>query len=150
MTLINPGQVAEHSLAHLYGAARLDVYFFKPTFKLIDKIRDGAVMVKRYSHPTAPCDRLMEHDATGDNVKAPLGEYRARLDPVAFLHTIREPFRTREACGPWWWRPPPKSVRRQTVQVAAGSLPNCTVCRARVKRAYPGGESEGSAALANP
>ena len=77
-------------MTHLYGAALLYVYFFQPSFKLIDKIRDGAITVKRYSQPTKPCDRLIQHDATGDKVKAPLGEYRAGLDPVAFLHTIRE------------------------------------------------------------
>ena len=77
-------------MTHLYEAALLYVYFFQPSFKLIDKIRDGAIKIKRYSQPTAPCDRLIQHDATGDKVKAPLGEYRAGLDPVAFLHTIRE------------------------------------------------------------
>ena len=77
-------------MTHLYGAARLYVYFFQPSFKLIDKIRDGAITVKPYSQPTAPCDRLIQHDATGGKVNAPLGEYRAGLDPVAFLHTIRE------------------------------------------------------------
>ena len=76
-------------MTHLYGAALLYVYFFQTAFKLIDKIRDGAITVKRYSQPTAPCDRLIQHDATGGKVKAPLGEYRAGLDPVAFLHTIR-------------------------------------------------------------
>ena len=90
MTLNNPGQVAGQTSTHLYGAARLYVYFFQPSFKLIDKIRDGAITVKGYSQPTAPCDRLIQHDATGDKVKAPLGEYRAGLDTVAFLHTIRE------------------------------------------------------------
>ena len=78
-------------MTHLYEAALLYVYFFKPTFKLIDKIRDGAITVNRYScQPTSPCERLVQHDATADKVKAPLGKYRAGLDPVAFLHTIRE------------------------------------------------------------
>ena len=91
MTLNNPGQVVGQTLTHLYGATRLYVYFFQPSFKLIDKIRDGAITVKRYScQPTAPCDRLIQHDATGNKVKAPPGEYRAGLDPVAFFHTIRE------------------------------------------------------------
>ena len=43
-------------MAHLYGALRLYVNFFQPSFKLIDKTRDGATTVKRYSPPTTPCD----------------------------------------------------------------------------------------------
>ena len=84
------GQVAGQTMAHLYGALRLYVNFFQPSFKLIDKTRDGATTVKRYSPPTTPCDRLIQHDATGDEMRAALMEYRARLDPVLLLHTIRE------------------------------------------------------------
>ena len=49
------GQVAGQTMAHLYGALRRYVNFFQPSFKLIDKIRDGATAVKRYSQPTTPC-----------------------------------------------------------------------------------------------
>ena len=75
---------------HLYGALRLYVNFFQPSFKLIDKTRDGATTVKRYSPPTMPCDRLIQQDETSDEMRAALTEYRARLDPVLLLHTIRE------------------------------------------------------------
>ncbi len=84
------GQVAGQTMAHLYGALRLYVNFFQPSFKLIDKTRDGASTVKHYSQPTTPCDRLIQHDATSDEMKDALKEYRARLDPVLLLHTIRE------------------------------------------------------------
>ena len=77
-------------MAHLYGALRLYVNFFQPSFKLIDKTRDGSTTVKRYSPPTTPCDRLIQHDATSDEMRAALMQYRARLDPVLLLHTIRE------------------------------------------------------------
>ena len=83
------GQVAGQTMAHLYGALHLYVNFFQPSFKLIDKTRDGATTVKRYSEPTTPCDRLIQHDATGDEIKTALIEYRVRLDPVLLLHTIR-------------------------------------------------------------
>ena len=69
------GQVAGQTMAHLYGALRLYVNFFQPSFKLIDKTRDGATTVKRYSPPTTPCDRLIQHDATSD-------EMRGRAHPV--------------------------------------------------------------------
>ena len=84
------GQVAGQTMAHLYEALRLYVNFFQPSFKLIDKTRDGATTLKHYSQPTTPCDRLIQHDATRDEVKDALKEYRARLDPVLLLHTIRE------------------------------------------------------------
>ena len=47
-------------------------------------------MVKRYSPPATPCDRLMRHEAVSDDAKARLVERRAVLDPVALLHSIRE------------------------------------------------------------
>ena len=84
------GRVAGQTMAHLYGALRRYVNFFQPSFKLIDKTRDGATTVKHYSQPTTPCDRLMQHDATRDEMKDVLKEYRVRLDPVLLLHTIRE------------------------------------------------------------
>ena len=77
-------------MAHLYGALHLYVNFFQPSFKLIDKTRDGATTVKRYSLPTTPCDRLIQHDATSDEMRAALMEYRAGWTPVLLLHTIRE------------------------------------------------------------
>ena len=50
------GQVAGQTTAHLYEALRRYVNFFQPSFKLIDKTRDGATTVKRYSQPTTPCE----------------------------------------------------------------------------------------------
>ena len=63
------GQVAGQTMAHLYEALRRYVNFFQPSFKLIDKTRDGATTVKHYSQPTTPCDRLIQHDATRDEMK---------------------------------------------------------------------------------
>ncbi len=84
------GQVAGQTMAYLYEALRLYVNFFQPSFKLIDKTRDGATTVKRYSQPTTPCDRFIQHDTTGDEMMAALQTYRAKLDPVLLLHSIRE------------------------------------------------------------
>ena len=84
------GQVAGQTMAHLYGALRLYVNYFQPSFKLIDKTRDGSTTVKHYSQPATPCDRLLRHEAVSDEAKAMLSERRATLDPVALLHSIRE------------------------------------------------------------
>ena len=77
-------------MAYLYEALRLYVNFFHPSFKLIDKTRDGATTVQRYSQFTTPCDRFIQHDTTGDETTAALEAYRTKLDPVLLLHSIRE------------------------------------------------------------
>ena len=85
-----PGQVAGQAMANLYEALHPYVNFFHPSFKLIDKTRDGATIVNRYSQPTTPWDRLIQHDITGDEMKAALNEFRVKLDPMLLLRTIRE------------------------------------------------------------
>ena len=77
-------------MAHLYGAVRQYVNYFQPSFKLVEKTRHGSRVVKRYSPPATPCDRLLQHDAVSVEMKEALSEYRVKLDPVALLHAIRE------------------------------------------------------------
>ena len=84
------GQVAGQTMAHLYGAVRQYVNYFQPSFKLVEKTRHGSRVVKRYSPPATPCDRLMQYDAVSVEMQAALSEYRVQLDPVALLHAIRE------------------------------------------------------------
>ena len=84
------GRLAGQTMVHLYQAVRLQVNYFQPSFKLLEKIRDGARVIKRYSPPATPCDRLMQHDETSVVVKNQLREYRAGLDPVALLRSTRE------------------------------------------------------------
>ena len=84
------GAVAGQTMAHLYGAVRRYVNYFQPSFKLVEKTRHGSRVVKRYSPPATPCDRLMQYDAVSVEMKAALSEYRVQLDPVALLHAIRE------------------------------------------------------------
>ena len=84
------GQVAGQTIAHLHGAVRLYVNYFQPSFKLMEKTRNGSVVTKRYSSPATPGERVMQHEAVGAETRAILNERRARLDPVALLHSIRE------------------------------------------------------------
>ena len=70
------------------GAATVN--YFQPSFKLVEKTRHGSKVVKRYSPPATPCDRLLQHDAVSVEMKGALSEYRVKLDPVALLHAIRE------------------------------------------------------------
>ena len=84
------GQVAGQTIAHLHGVMRLYVNYFQPSFKLMEKTRNGSAVIKRYSPPAMPCDRVISHEAVSACAKAALAERRATLDPVALLHTIRE------------------------------------------------------------
>ena len=84
------GQVAGQTIAHLHGVMRLYVNYFQPSFKLMEKTRHGSAVIKRYSPPATPCDRVIRHESVSAEAKAALSERRAALDPVALLHAIRE------------------------------------------------------------
>ena len=124
------GPVAGQTMAYLYGVVRLYVNYFQPSFKLVEKTRDGASVVKRYSPPATPCDRLMQHDTVSAKLMAKLSEFRAGLDPVALLHTIRE---AQSALG--WLSPLRTSVRLPTGRAWTGSSLGYSVCGVRVRRA---------------
>ena len=84
------GRIAGQTMVHLYQAVRLCVNYFQPSFKLLEKMRDGAKTIKRYSPPATPCDRLLQYDTIAARTKEELSEYRTKLDPVALLRAIRE------------------------------------------------------------
>ena len=84
------GAVAGQTVAHLYGAVRLYVNYFQPSFQLLAKSRNGSGVTKRYSKPATPCDRLLERDDVSEDTKRRLRKSRSELDPVTLLHTIRE------------------------------------------------------------
>ena len=46
-------------MARLYAAARLHVNFFQPSFKLKEKRREGAKVIKRYHAPATPYERAL-------------------------------------------------------------------------------------------
>ena len=84
------GAVAGQVLAHLYGAMRLYVNYFQPSFQLLAKSRNGSSVTKRYSKPATPCERLLERDDVSEETKRMLRKGRLELDPVSLLHSIRE------------------------------------------------------------
>ena len=83
------GVEAARVLARLYAAARLHVNFFQPSFKLKEKRREGAKVIKRYHAPATPCERALAHPALARSVKRRLREIYRTLDPVALLAEIR-------------------------------------------------------------
>ena len=84
------GTIAGQTLAHLYGAVRLYVNHFQPSFQLLSKSRNGGSVTKRYRKPATPCDRLLWRDDVSEETKRRLRDMRAKLDPLSMLHTIRE------------------------------------------------------------
>jgi hypothetical protein len=83
-------------MARLYAAARLYVNFFQPSFKLKEKRREGAKVIKRYHDPCTPCERALVHPMVAEAVKERLRAQYRTLDPVALLAEIRS---AQEALG---------------------------------------------------
>jgi hypothetical protein len=83
------GLAAARVITRLYGASRLFVNFFQPSFKLAEKHRDGAKVTKRYHPPLTPCERLLQSDHMPEVAKAKLREVSAELDPLKLLEEVR-------------------------------------------------------------
>jgi integrase-like protein len=83
------GLAAARAITRLYGAARLFVNFFQPSFKLAGKQRDGAKVTKRYHPPQTPCERLLQSDGIPMAAKSKLREISAQLDPLKLLEEMR-------------------------------------------------------------
>ena len=125
------GQVAGQTMAYLYEALRLYVNFFHPSFKLIDKTRDGATTVQRYSQPTTPCDRFIQHDTTGDETTAALEAYRTSwIRCYCCIASVRPSLR-------WWLRPLRKCGKHQREKTSSVFSPSSPVCGARARSVPP-------------
>jgi hypothetical protein len=76
-------------MARLYAAARLHVNFFQPSFKLKEKRREGAKVIKRYHAPASPYERALAHRHVSRKIKQRLRAQYRTLDPVVLLSEIR-------------------------------------------------------------
>lgn len=83
------GLAAARAITRLYGASRLFVNFFQPSFKLAAKHRDGAKVAKRYHPPQTPCERLLQAEGVPMATKSKLREIAADLDPLKLLEEVR-------------------------------------------------------------
>lgn len=83
------GLRAIEALGRLYTASRLFVNFFQPSFKLKEKIRNGARVTKRYHAPETPCARLLASSTIAEPMKERLRSVLATLDPLRLLDEIR-------------------------------------------------------------
>jgi hypothetical protein len=83
------GLQAAAALSRLYSALRLFVNFFQPSFKLAEKVRDGAKVHKRYHPPATPYQRLLGDRRVSDAVRRRVEAINSTLDPVSLLREIR-------------------------------------------------------------
>lgn len=83
------GLGAARAIARLFGASRLFVNFFQPSFKLAAKHRDGAKVTKRYHAPQTPSERLLQAKSMCLEAKDALREIGSTLDPLKLLEEIR-------------------------------------------------------------
>lgn len=83
------GIAAAKAITRLYGASRLFVNFFQPSFKLAAKHREGAQVSRHYYPPQTPCERLLQAETVPDGAKAKLREVAGALDPLKLLEEIR-------------------------------------------------------------
>jgi hypothetical protein len=83
------GLRATRELAKLYSSMRLFVNFFQPSFKLKEKHRDGAKVIKRYHRPATPYQRLLDDARTPEDTCLRLKAKYLTLDPVRLLRDIR-------------------------------------------------------------
>lgn len=84
------GLEAARELARLYATTRLFVNAFQPSFKLMEKHREGARVRKRHHPPMTPCDRLIGDPRTSQEIRSRVEALRADLDPVRLLAEMRE------------------------------------------------------------
>ena len=83
------GVLAGEALGRLYAAARLHGNLLQPSFKLRERRREGARVIKRYHAPAPPAVRALAHAAVSDDDKARLRAMLADADPVLLLAAMR-------------------------------------------------------------
>ena len=75
-------------LNELYDVLRLYTNFFLPQAKLIEKVRVGSKVTKRYDEPKTPYRRLLESHDVDEATKRKLKRHYARLNPAELKRRI--------------------------------------------------------------
>lgn len=83
------GLAATQTLNRLYIASRLFVNLFQPSFKLAEKTRIGARVIKKYHLPATPGARLLASEFISEATKERVKAAQAALDPLRLLDEIR-------------------------------------------------------------
>lgn len=83
-----PAQV--ELLNQLYLLVRDYNNFFMPSMKLLEKVRDGAKVRKRYDKPKTPYERVLNAPSIPEAVKQRLRRYYETLNPAGLHRKIRK------------------------------------------------------------
>ena len=94
----------------LYESLRLYRNFFQPVMVLVEKVRDGAKVKKRYDVAQTPCQRVLAAPDVPEAVKERLRQLYPTLNPAAVLRQIQ----TRQAA---LWK---LAIRPTGVTIAPG------------------------------
>jgi hypothetical protein len=84
---VGPG--ATTALSRLYAVVRLHGNLFQPSFKLREKTRIGARVIKRYHPPVPPAARVLAHEGVAEVDKKRLQTLMETADPVVLFAGIR-------------------------------------------------------------
>jgi hypothetical protein len=79
-------------MRELYGYVRLYKNFFQPTMKLVEKVREGGKIHRRYDEPKTPYQRLLESGQLSARAEKRLRQQYEQLN-VAELHRTIEKLR---------------------------------------------------------
>lgn len=77
------------ALERLYAVVRLNANLFQPSFKLQEKTRIGARVIKRYHPPVPPAARVLAHPKVVEADKERLRAIMETADPVLLFAGIR-------------------------------------------------------------
>lgn len=83
------GTEATIALRQLYAVVRLHGNLFQPSFKLREKTRIGARVIKRYHPPVPPVARVLAHPAVTEADKDRLRALLVTADPVLLFAGLR-------------------------------------------------------------
>jgi len=81
-------QEQRNTLNELYGYLRLYTNFFQPVMKLIEKMRIGSKVIKKYDKPRTPYQRVLESSLVPEDKKQQLREHYATLNPAELKRKI--------------------------------------------------------------
>ena len=82
------GADACRELNNLYEVVREYVNFFMPSMKLVEKVRDGAKVTKRYDKAQTPYQRVLASPHVSRAAKAKLRKHYATLNPAVLKREL--------------------------------------------------------------
>jgi len=80
---------AIRALEILYSWLRLSVNYLRPSMKLVQKVRHGSKVTKRYDRPATPCERLLAAGILGDEAADRLRQQAHALNPALIDKRIK-------------------------------------------------------------